>query len=154
LPEAVLRFVPFVAVIFFLGLAFRWDRRWARPAALTRRVFAFIRPSPGRSQVTSAATLGLLTPLLPCGPLYFFFGIALLSGSALRGAELMLAFGLGTLPLLWIAQAQFARLQPKLSPLWLGRVRFCLALAAAAMAAWRARMVLPGYSGTDAWICF
>jgi sulfite exporter TauE/SafE len=64
----------------------------------------------------TAAALGFATPLLPCGPLYFILAAALLAGSALRGAEFMLAFGLGTVPLLWLAQSQFHRLQARLSP--------------------------------------
>ena len=40
--------------------------------------------------------MGLATPLLPCGPLYAMMGIGLLSGSPIRGAELMLAFGRST----------------------------------------------------------
>jgi hypothetical protein len=55
--------------------------------------------------------IGLATPLIPCGPLYFIIGIAALTGSAVRGATLMLVFGLGTLPLLWLAQHQWGRLQ-------------------------------------------
>jgi sulfite exporter TauE/SafE len=61
----------------------------------------------GRSRIQAAAALGFATPLLPCGPLYFIVALALLSGSALRGVEYMLAFGLGTVPLLWLAQSQF-----------------------------------------------
>ena len=95
-----------------------------------------------------AAALGFATPLLPCGPLYFLIALALLAGSAARGAEMMLAFGLGTVPLLWLAQAQFHWVRRRLSPLWLNRTRVALALVAAATIGWRLRATL-GLPGPD-----
>ena len=44
--------------------------------------------------------LGALWGWLPCGMVYSMLTTALLSGSAANGAALMLAFGLGTLPML------------------------------------------------------
>jgi len=41
---------------------------------------------------------GMLWGLVPCGLVYSVLPLAFLSGSALAGASLMLAFGLGTLP--------------------------------------------------------
>ncbi len=153
MPAAVLRYAPFLAVIFFLGLALGWDRRWARPLGMARGVFALSTRLGRRSPIAAAAALGFATPLLPCGPLYFFFGIALLSGSAIHGAEQMLAFGLGTLPLLWFAQSQLARYQGRLSPVWLARVRIGLALVAATAAALRAGMGLSAGGATASWLC-
>jgi sulfite exporter TauE/SafE len=95
-----------------------------------------------------AAALGFATPLFPCGPLYFLVGLALLSGSALRGAEFMLAFGLGTVPLLWLAQTQLGRVQRRLSMLWTERLRVGLALTAALVVAWRLRGTF-GAAGTS-----
>ncbi len=108
-----------------------------------------------RPPVVASAALGLATPLLPCGPLYFLLALALLSGSAARGTEFMLAFGLGTVPLLWLAQTQFGRLERRMSPLWTNRVRLSLGLAAALVAAWRLRGTL-GLGGPDATsiVCF
>ena len=102
----------------------------------------------------AAAALGVATPLLPCGPLYFLLSLALFAGSALRGAETLLAFGLGTVPLLWLAQSQFHWLQARLSPLWLGRLRVTLALATALVIGWRLRATL-GLAGpaVDNFIC-
>ncbi len=152
LPAEALRFAPFLAVVFFIGAAFRWDRRWAKPPGLGQSLFRWVRRMGRRSPVGAAALLGGATPLLPCGPLYLFLGIALLAGSALRGSELMLAFALGTLPLLWFVQSQFGRLQGRLSPRWLGRVRLTLSLVAAGLAAWRAAMNFASPSAP--WICF
>ena len=44
--------------------------------------------------------IGLLTGLMPCGALYAMWLQAVAAGSALRGAAAMLAFALGTAPLL------------------------------------------------------
>ena len=44
--------------------------------------------------------IGLLTGLMPCGALYAMWLIATASGSALHGARIMLAFSLGTAPVM------------------------------------------------------
>lgn len=155
LSQSALRWLPWVLVFCFVALAFRWDRHLPKLAMLTRftwRLQAWMR---GRSRVQAAAALGLATPLLPCGPLYFLASLALLSGSALRGVEFMLAFGLGTVPLLWLAQTQFHWVRQKLSPLWLGRMRVALALTTAAIISWRLRATL-GFPGPDPlnFVCF
>jgi sulfite exporter TauE/SafE len=46
-------------------------------------------------------TLGFLTGFLPCGVLYAAFARALTASSAAEGGTLMLAFWLGTVPLLF-----------------------------------------------------
>ena len=89
-----------------------------------------------------AAMLGLATPLLPCGPLYLMFALAMANGSAARGAEFAVAFGLGTLPLLWLAQTQLHWLGGRMQPATLRTVQRSLALAAAVIMAWRLRGTL------------
>ena len=81
------------------------QRLWARIQPLTRRYL------PARS-VAEALPLGLLWGFLPCGMVYSVLTMALLAGGAARGAGLMLAFGLGTLPTLLAAgllATRFAR---------------------------------------------
>ncbi len=155
LSQSALRWLPWVLVVFFLGLAFRWDRHLPKIAALGRLTWKIQGWMRGRSRVEAAAALGVAAPLLPCGPLYFIVALAVLSGSWLRGVEVMLAFGLGTVPLLWLAQTQFHWVRQKLSPLWLGRVRMTVALATAAIIGWRLRATL-GFNGPDPlnFICF
>jgi sulfite exporter TauE/SafE len=99
--------------------------------------------------------VGAATPVLPCAPLYLVIAMATFAGSALRGAEWMLAFGLGTVPLLWIAQAQMGWLRRHLGSAGLARLQFGLALAAALLVAWRARGAL-GFTAPDpgAFVCF
>ncbi len=155
LPLSVRNGLPWLGVLLFVGLALRWDRRVPRLPVLGRivsHVSGWMRRQP---PAMAAGTLGLMTPLLPCGPLYFLLALALLAGTALRGAEFMLAFGLGTVPLLWLAQTQFGRFQRQLTPRWTERLRVGLALTAAVVAAWRLRGSL-GWGGADptTYLCF
>jgi uncharacterized protein len=154
LSQPALRWLPWLMVLFFIGLAFRWDRFLPKLAALNRGTLRLHTWMRGRSRPQAAAVLGLATPLLPCGPLYFILAASLLAGSALRGVEFMLAFGLGTVPLLWLAQSQFHWVRTKLSPLWLGRVRLTLALVTALLIGWRLRATL-GFAGPsiDNFVC-
>jgi sulfite exporter TauE/SafE len=99
-------------------------------------------PKPGFLSKPGAALLGAATPLLPCGPLYVMFALAMTGGSAVRGSEFTFAFGLGTLPLLWLAQTQLHWLGGKMSPVTMRRVQRGLALAAALIMAWRLRATL------------
>jgi uncharacterized protein len=152
---SALRWLPWLAVVFFIGLAFRWDRYAPRVPLLGRLYLGVSGRLRGKPAPVTAAALGLATPLLPCGPLYFLVALAFLTGSSLRGAEFMLAFGLGTVPLLWITQTQFGRLQRRVAPATLESIRKALALAAAAVVAWRLRGTL-GLGGADpsSLVCF
>jgi sulfite exporter TauE/SafE len=89
--------------IYLLGLtqSLAWIERsgqavWRRIQPLTARFL----PVRGVSQ---ALPLGLLWGWLPCGLVYSALTTALASGSAAKGALLMGAFGLGTLPNLLLA---------------------------------------------------
>lgn len=75
---------------------------WRRIQPLSRRFL------PARS-VKQALPLGLLWGFLPCGLVYSVLATALVTGSAVRGGGLMLAFGLGTLPNLMLAGMLFKR---------------------------------------------
>lgn len=46
--------------------------------------------------------IGVLNGLLPCGMVYLGLAAAISTGHFLKGAELMLFFGLGTLPAMWM----------------------------------------------------
>jgi len=76
---------------------------WRHLQPMTRRFL------PART-VSQAFPLGLLWGWLPCGLVYSALVSALSAGSAGRGALLMLAFGLGTLPNLLLAGIVLARL--------------------------------------------
>jgi len=77
---------------------------WRHLQPFTRRFL------PARS-VAQALPLGLLWGWLPCGLVYSALATALTAGSVGRGAAIMLAFGLGTLPNLLLAGLLFSRLQ-------------------------------------------
>ncbi|HNC52664.1 MAG TPA: sulfite exporter TauE/SafE family protein [Accumulibacter sp.] len=80
------------------------QKLWRHLQPLTRRYL------PAR-RVAQAFPLGLLWGWLPCGLVYSALATALTSGSAWRGAGMMLAFGAGTLPNLLLAGLLAARLQ-------------------------------------------
>jgi uncharacterized protein len=136
---APLRAGPWLFAAFFILVAFRLDKRLPRFTWLTRWQWRLQQSFRGRSRLASAAGLGLATPLLPCAPLYFVLTLAAFSGSALRGAEFMLAFALGTLPLLWLAQTHYGWLRARLSPRALTRAQTAVALLAALVMFWRMR---------------
>jgi len=88
-----------------LAFAERWGQRlWQRIQPLTRRYL------PARTPM-QAFPLGVLWGFLPCGMVYSVLTAALLAGSWERGAGLMLAFGLGTLPNLLLAGMLLRRLR-------------------------------------------
>ena len=80
------------------------QKLWRHVQPLTRRFL------PARN-VAQAFPLGLLWGWLPCGLVYSALVTALTSGSALHGAGMMLAFGLGTLPNLLLAGLLAVRLK-------------------------------------------
>ncbi len=88
----------------FIALTERLGQRlWQSVQPLSRRLL------PARS-VGQALPLGMLWGWLPCGLVYSALATALSSGTATRGALLMLAFGAGTLPNLLLAGLLAARL--------------------------------------------
>jgi sulfite exporter TauE/SafE len=80
------------------GRSLRWVERvgepvWKRIAPLAGRLVPIATPP-------QAFALGLLWGWLPCGLVYAAIAAAVTSGSAIGGAATMVAFGLGTLPML------------------------------------------------------
>ena len=148
------RALPWGMVVYFVFVAFKLGNRLPRLALLGRVQLALRDWVRGRPATQVAAAMGAATPLLPCGPLYFLVAMAGFASSAARGAELLIAFGLGTVPLLWLAQANVGWLRARLTPLALGRARTGLALAAALVLVWRLRGDL-GFVGPslENWIC-
>jgi sulfite exporter TauE/SafE len=72
----------------------------AAPGWLERHVVARLRALRTRPPVVRAGLLGLASTLLPCGWLYAFAVTAAGTGRAASGALVMLAFWLGSVPLL------------------------------------------------------
>ena len=128
--------VPLALAVLFLAMAFGFDRNLPQPAFL-RRLLAKLHP-PGGGRPAGAVLLGLLTPLIPCGPLYLMLGVSLITGSWTRGATLMLCFALGTMPVYLLAQWHWFHLCARLSPGTLRTTQKALACASAALVTWRA----------------
>ncbi|QJE95386.1 sulfite exporter TauE/SafE family protein [Luteolibacter luteus] len=135
--------LPWVLVLVLLVLATGLEKKVPRPAFLTRLMIRVRFKTQRLPVVAGAGLTGLFTPFLPCGPLYAVFLALLASGSAARGMEVALAFGVGTVPLLWVAQHQFHRLRRRLSPATFLRVQRGLALTAALVLAWRLHDTIP-----------
>ena len=89
--------------LYLAGLSSIAARFEALGSALWRRV----QPLAGRllpvRNVGSALVVGALWGWIPCGLVYAVLATALLSGNAIEGAYLMLAFGAGTIPNLVLA---------------------------------------------------
>ncbi len=142
--------LPWLLVIVFLLIATGLSKRIPRPAILTR-LLSRARLGACRISATKGGfAMGLVTPLLPCAPLYLLFGATFLSGSPLRGAEFALAFGVGTVPLLWLAQHSFLSLYKRLTPLTMLRLQRSLALIAALLIAFRLHDTLPLFGDPQA----
>lgn len=94
-----------VAGVFMVALGLYLAGIWTGVVAIERlggRLWARLQPwaqklTPVRS-LPQAYLYGLVWGWLPCGLVYSMLIWALAAGSALQGAALMLAFGLGTLP--------------------------------------------------------
>ena len=147
-----LNLLPWVLVLFFLIVAFRLDRYLPKPRWMGRYYRAATSRFSRLNKLLAAGLIGLASPLLPCGPLYMIFGLALFSGSALKGAEFAIGFGLGTMPLLWLAQTQFMRMNRRVTPTVLVRIQRTVAFVAALVVAWRLRTTL-GIEGAEDWVC-
>ncbi len=135
--------LPWVLVVLLVTLGLGLDKRVPRLLVLNRLTARARLRASRLSALGGAGAMGLLTPFLPCTPLYAVFFATLAAGSAVKGAEIMLAFGLGTVPLLWLAQHQFHRLRARLSPVNMVRMQRGLALATALVLAWRLHGTLP-----------
>ncbi len=111
--DAIRPYVMFLAGAFMivLGLGMTGRVRWAarftpRPPKFLMTVLLKLRrksaveAEAGESSLATPMLFGLMTGLLPCGPLMAAQVTAAASGSALSGAFGMAAFALGTAPLM------------------------------------------------------
>jgi uncharacterized protein len=94
---------------------------WRRIEPLGRRLLPVDHP-------LKALAFGLVWGWLPCGMVYAALAWALAAGSAGQGAALMLAFGLGTLPMLFAIGATAEWLKDVVRRPWVRRVAGLLVL--------------------------
>ncbi|MGV3661437.1 MAG: sulfite exporter TauE/SafE family protein [Prosthecobacter sp.] len=136
--------LPWLIVILFAIVGMGLDAFIPKPAFLAGALRSVQNRAFRMKSGLRAALLGLATPLLPCGPLYLMLGLAMANGSALKGGGFSMAFGLGTLPLLALAQTQLHWLGGRISPGKLRGLQRGLALLTAVVLAWRLRDTLGG----------
>ena len=130
------RILPWAFFLLFMVMAFGLDRYIPQSRFLSGLLFRLrIQSLP---KIRLGAIFGLLTPFIPCGPLYAVFAVCLFADSFLSGAQLMAAFAIGTMPLYWLLQSQYFRLQLRFSPGKLRWARQGLALVSALIIALRA----------------
>ncbi|HRH95112.1 MAG TPA: sulfite exporter TauE/SafE family protein [Prosthecobacter sp.] len=134
--------LPWLLVIAFAIVGMGLETYLPKPQFLRAGVRRIQMAAFRMSGAARAGLLGFATPLLPCGPLYLMFALAMANGSVLKGAEFAFAFGLGTLPLLWIAQTQLHLIGGKVQPQTMRKIQRTLALTAALIMAWRLRGTL------------
>lgn len=140
---AALRYVGFaLSAVILVAVALQLagvlpEPKWA--AGISRRL---MRLSGQVGPHAARVVLGLSTALLPCGLVYAALGVAISAGSPVGGAAVMVAFGLGTSPLLVAVGAGFGRLT-KLGP----GVRQVMAVLVAVVGLWALWQRLPDPNG-------
>ena len=127
---------PALLILFLVAIVFGLDKRLGSVPGLGRIMMKIRGKTLGLPPLARGAVIGLATPLLPCGPLYAILGLALAGGSAVRGVETMLAFGLGALPAIWAVQIGSAWVTRKLGSRGFLHAKRGLAAAAALSLMW------------------
>ncbi|HWT29014.1 MAG TPA: sulfite exporter TauE/SafE family protein [Methylophilaceae bacterium] len=98
-----------------------------------RHLWRYLQPLSGKllpvRHLPQALGLGLVWGWLPCGLVYSVLVAAIATGDPLKGASLMLAFGLGTLPALMAMGMAAVRLKRWLQDLWVRRISGLTVLA-------------------------
>lgn len=107
------------------------QRVWRHAQPLMRRLLPV-------KTVWQATALGGLWGWVPCGMVYSVLMTALLTGSAAQGALVMLAFGLGTLPLLFMMGVLGTSLQGLLQKIAVRRAAGLLVLLFGLLGLYRA----------------
>jgi len=132
-PAAILPWflVPFLIISCFPGLLnkLKAPKLNFLTKLYHRGRYAALKSKPG----VSGGLMGLISPFLPCTPLYLIFGVCLLSGSWVTGAKLALCFSLGTIPLLWVVQGSAHRFIKHIPTRWKAPLRITLLVVVTAM---------------------
>lgn len=111
------------ALVTLLGIQMWGGFPWLRRLSVTLPASCSL---PGRIlREKSPLLVGLLTGVMPCSASYAMWLIAMSSGSALRGLFTMLAWSLGTVPLMFLF-AVFGSFLPKNSSKWMAKINVAL----------------------------
>ena len=151
--QSHLQYLPWLLVVYF------WDY-WISIGSL------YSKTALGRSILSSAhQSPKVFVPSFECGidgldestvamwALVHDFWTVFFSGSAIKGVEFSLGFGVGTIPLLWLAQSKFFVLQERLGVIGLERLQRAVAIIAMLVLIWRLRTTL-GIGSSGQWICY
>ena len=106
--------------------------------ALFAHAAPVIRPLAAIDSPAGRYAMGMVWGLVPCALIYAMLPIALFSGSAIQGAAIMLAFGLGTLPNLVAAGWMLARARRWLDGRGIRYAAAALLIGFAGVGIWRA----------------
>lgn len=105
-------------VLLGVRLLFQWNAlQWIEQlgAKFWVRLRPLLHMASTRTAIAKPLAMGMLWSLLPCGLVYSMLTFAALSADSARGALIMFAFGLGTLPSMLTASLLAARVQALLS---------------------------------------
>ena len=106
--------LPILLIAFLFAIVLGLDKRLGAIPGLGKVVMQIRMRTLKFSPPVRASVIGLATPLLPCGLLYAILALSLASGSAIRGVEIMFAFGLGAIPGIWAVQVGSSWVSKKL----------------------------------------
>lgn len=126
------RVVPWVMAAVLLMLAFGLEKRIPQSRFMAGLLF----------KIRINRSLGWLTPLLPCGPLWLMLGAAAVTGSWWNGGLHMAAFVAGTIPLPLLLQSGVTKIQERFSPAVIRWSQQSIALLSAGLLIWRASLPL------------
>jgi sulfite exporter TauE/SafE len=138
-----------VTALHVLGIGAVTQRLETAGAVVWKAVAPVARLALPVNGAARAAVFGALWGWLPCGMAYAALLLAASAGSARNGAAVMIAFGLGTLPALWLAHAGWSRWRAHAR----SRVmRWCMGLALALAAGWVFVLALHPAHVPPAWL--
>ena len=135
--------LPWLMIPFLIITAFPEIFKMPRLKFLTMPYYKAKRWAESKPPGIMGGLLGLISPCLPCTPLYLIFGVALLSGSPLSGARITLCFALGTIPLLWAAQSSTHLIAKFIPGKWRNGLRVSFLLGITVMLIFRLQHTLP-----------
>ncbi|MCG8603274.1 MAG: sulfite exporter TauE/SafE family protein [Verrucomicrobiales bacterium] len=141
--------LPLMLILFLLAITFGLDKKLGAIPGLGKVVMQIRMRTLNLAPPVRAAIIGLATPLLPCGPLYAILALSLAGGSAVRGAEIMLAFGMGALPAIWAVQVGSSWVNRKLGAKGFLVAKRTLAATAALSLMWHFSYIGPTPAGAS-----
>ena len=114
LPVQVVMLVIGSAMLIAIGIAMFGENRWLKRiepigAGIWRVVGPWARRVYPPRSGGQAFAAGLAWGWIPCGMVYAALPLALVAGGPAQGALVMLAFGIGTLPNLWVIDVVASR---------------------------------------------